>query len=87
MAFSKQAGMLQMDFSLQKKSKIPKSYKSHRTKLLSSDQLQLKERKKQNQISQKTPNQPMKKNNPHQKASSPSKPLKPSLLKTLLKSI
>lgn len=38
--------MLQMDFSLQKKSKIPKSYKSHRTKLLSSDQLQLKERNK-----------------------------------------
>lgn len=86
MAFSKQAGMLQMDFSLQKKSKIPKSYKSHRTKLLSSDQLQLKERNK-TKSHKKTPNQPMKKNNPHQKASSPSKPPKPSLLKTLLKSI
>lgn len=75
MTFSKQAGMLQIDFSLQKKSKIPKSYNSHRTKLLSSDQLQLKERKKQNQISQKTPNQPT---NPNQRKKNPTpKSLKP----------
>lgn len=45
-----------MDFSLQKKSKIPKSYNDHRTKLLSSDQLHLKERKKERKPNLKQPN-------------------------------
>lgn len=75
MTHSKQARMLQMDFSLQKKSKIPKSYNNHRTKLLSSDQLQVKERtKKPNltknpQTNQQTPtnNKKNQQKNPLQK--------------------
>lgn len=84
MTHSKEARMLQMDFSLQKKSKIPKSYNSHRTKLLSSDQLQVKERtKKPNltknpQTNQQTPTN-NKKN--QQKKPTPKKSSSPKLPK------
>lgn len=78
MTYSKPVRMLQMDFLLQKKSKIPRSYNSHETKLLAFDQLQLKEKnpkshrklrtKHQTPTNQKEPQTP----HPHQKTSSPS---------------
>lgn len=77
--------MLQLGFSLQKKSKIPKSYNSRRT--IKRVKEKTKSHKnpqtnKKNPTNQKIPNKNTPKN-----TKLPQDPPKPSLLKMLLKSI